>query len=235
MLGLIFLQTPNTGIVTDTTASAAKAAATEGISFFDMLLKGGYVMIPLLLLSLLAVYLFIERYLYIQNAKREDQHFVNAIKEKLREGKVKDAISICQQKNNLAIARMLEKALNRIGSPVKDIESAIENMANIEINRMEKNLGLLGAIAAIAPMLGFLGTVLGMIKAFYNISIAQNISIGIIASGIYEKMVTSATGLTIGVLSYVFYTYLNSMIDRAISNLEETAIDFIDVLYKPVS
>lgn len=189
-------------------------------------------MIPLLLLSLFSVYLFVERWLYIKQASKLDERFLQDIKDKLSKGNVKEAIAQCEREKT-PIAKMLEKGLIRLGSPIRDIESAIENMANVQISNMEKNLGLLGAIAAIAPMIGFLGTVTGMIKAFYNISQANNISIGIIASGIYEKMVTSATGLIVGVIAHIFFTLLNNMIDRSINKMEGAAMDFVDTLYKP--
>jgi len=228
---------PLTLIVQITTSAIADSASTgqppqEELSLFTLLLKGGYVMIPLLLLSLFSVYLFVERWLYIKQASKLDERFLQDIKDKLSKGNVKEAIAQCEREKT-PIAKMLEKGLIRLGSPIRDIESAIENMANVQISNMEKNLGLLGAIAAIAPMIGFLGTVTGMIKAFYNISQANNISIGIIASGIYEKMVTSATGLIVGVIAHIFFTLLNNMIDRSINKMEGAAMDFVDTLYKP--
>ena len=227
----IILQITTTAVADSTSASAGHPAQEE-LTLFSLLLKGGYVMIPLLLLSLFSVYLFVERWLYIKQASKVDDRFLQDIKDKLGKGNVKEAIAQCERERT-PIAKMLEKGLNRLGSPIRDIESAIENMANIQISNMEKNLSLLAAIAAIAPMLGFLGTVLGMIKAFYNISLADNISIGIIASGIYEKMVTSATGLIVGVIAHIFFTLLNNMIDRSVNKMEYAAIDFVDTLYKP--
>jgi biopolymer transport protein ExbB len=121
-----------------------------------------------------------------------------------------------------------------LGSPIRDIESSIENTARVEVYKMEKNVNLLAAIAALAPMFGFLGTVIGMIRAFYDISLADNISIGVISSGIYVKMITSAAGLIVGVVAYIFYTYLNTRIERVVNKMEVTAIEFMDILYKPV-
>ena len=159
---------------------------------------------------------------------------LESVKDKMKEGKLDEAKSLCSRTPG-AIARVFEKALTRLGSPVRDIESIMENMSNIEVSRMEKNLGLLAAIASIAPMIGFLGTVVGMIRSFYNISIANDISIGIIAGGIYEKMITSASGLVVGVLAYIMYTYLNHKIDLVIADMEDNSIDFLDTLYKPVN
>jgi biopolymer transport protein ExbB len=222
-------------IMTDTTATAVQSAngsEGQGISLFDLLLKGGYVMIPILLLSVLSVYLFIERYMYIKKAGKYDPYFLTQINQQLKEGNIKGAIEYCD-KSDYAIAKMLQKGLYRLGSPMRDIESAIEYMANVEIAKMEKNLSFLSAIAAIAPMFGFLGTVTGMIKSFYNISISDNISISIIAGGIYEKMVTSGAGLVVGIVAHVFYVYLNNKIDRTINDMEMKTIEFLDILHRP--
>ncbi len=231
MLQSILLQI-QTVAVSDSTGVAAGAPAAESLSLLSILMKGGYLMIPILILSVAALAIFIERFLYIKNAGKTDAHMLETIKDKIKEGKLDDAKSICARSTGVT-ARVFEKALNRLGSPVRDIESIMENVSNIEVNRMEKNLGLLAAIAATAPMFGFLGTVVGMIKSFYNISIANDISIGIIAGGIYEKMITSASGLVVGVIAYMMYTYLNHRIDSVIAKLEDNSVDFLDTLYKP--
>ena len=215
-------------------AAIAQPAAEESISMLSMLMKGGYLMIPILFFSVAAVAIFTERFLYIKKAGFSDKHMLESVKDKMKEGKLDEAKSLCSRTPG-AIARVFEKALTRLGSPVRDIESIMENMSNIEVSRMEKNLGLLAAIASIAPMIGFLGTVVGMIRSFYNISIANDISIGIIAGGIYEKMITSASGLVVGVLAYIMYTYLNHKIDLVIADMEDNSIDFLDTLYKPVN
>ncbi len=220
-------------IMTDTTATAGSVPKTEeSLSLLDLLFKGGYVMIPILLLSMLSLYLFIERYLYIKRAGKYDPYFLTHINQQLKEGNIKSAIEYCD-KSEYPIAKMLQKGLYRLGSPMRDIESAIEYMANVEISRMEKNLSFLSAIAAIAPMLGFLGTVTGMIKSFHMISVTDNISISIIAGGIYEKMVTSGAGLVVGIIAHVFYVYLNNMIDRTINDMEMKTIEFMDILHTP--
>ncbi|HSZ24316.1 MAG TPA: MotA/TolQ/ExbB proton channel family protein [Cytophagaceae bacterium] len=220
-------------IVSDTSSSAQVVnVSSQEISLLDLLLKGGYVMIPILLLSLISVYLFIERYLYIKKTGNIDPYFITNINRNLSDGNIQGAISYCNQ-SDFTIAKMLQKGLYRLGSPMRDIESAIEYMANVEIAKMEKNISFLSAIAAIAPMLGFLGTVTGMIKSFYAISISDNISISIIAGGIYEKMVTSGAGLVVGILAHVFSVYLNNMIDRTINDMEIKTIEFLDILYKP--
>jgi len=219
----------------DTTAAATDSVVTttQELSLFDLLMKGGWIMLPIGLLLFAALYMFIERYLYIKAASLMDSDFLNKIRDRLRDEDVRGAMETCQY-SKTPIARMIGKGLSRIGSPIRDVESAIENMARVEIYQMEKNLGLLAAIAAVAPMFGFLGTVVGMIKAFFDISISDNISIGVISSGIYTKMVTSAAGLIVGVLAHMLHTYLNNMIDRNVNKMEVTAIEFMDILYKPV-
>jgi biopolymer transport protein ExbB len=224
----IFLQ-----VTTDTTTTATKAV--QELHLTDLLAKGGFIMIPLLILSLLAVVLFVERYFYISKSGRLDPNFLTNIREKLLHDNIKGAIDLCRS-YQFPVARLIEKGLSRMGSPIRDIEVAIENTGRVEIYKMEKNLSLLAAIAAIAPMVGFLGTVSGMIRLFFDISQAGGtIDIAVIANGIYEKMVTSATGLIIGILSKIFHTYLNNMIDRVVNKMEVTAIEFMDILYKPVS
>ena len=211
---------------------AATPAADQTLSVIGLLIKGGPIMIPILLLSLIAFYIFIERYLFIRRMGQLDPGLLNVIKDKLFSGNVRGAMDYARQAG-YPIARMLEKGLLRVGQPTADIESAMESSARLEISRMEKNLTILAAIAAVAPMFGFLGTVVGMIKAFYEISIADNISIGVISSGIYTKMVTSASGLIVGVIAYLFYTTLNTMIERITFKMEVTAVDFLDLLHRP--
>jgi biopolymer transport protein ExbB len=224
---MLFLQ------IVDSTAIASTSAPQE-LRLIDLIAKGGFIMVPLFIVGIFALFLFLERYFYIRKSGYIDPNFVNNIRERLLQNNIRGAIDYCAT-SRFPVARLIEKGLNRMGSPIRDIEVAIENTAKVEIYKMERNLGLLSAVAAIAPMMGFLGTVVGMIKAFYDISVSDNISIGIIASGIYQKMITSATGLIIGMLGYIFYSYLNTMIDRVVNKMEMTAIDFMDILYKPVS
>ena len=215
-----------------TSGTEVPSVTEDQVSILGLLMKGGYVMIPILLLSVLSLYLFVERLLYINSAGKIDDSFMDRIQQKLNQGDIKGAIESCANQKS-PIARILSRGLLRLGSPVRDIESAIESTATVEVAKMEEKLPYLSLIAAIAPMFGFLGTVVGMIKAFYNISIADNISIGIIAGGIYEKMITSASGLVVGIIAFVFYTILNSRIDKAISNIETVSTEFMDTLYKP--
>jgi biopolymer transport protein ExbB len=201
----------------------------QGLSLFDMILKGGVIMIPIGILSMLSIYFIIERAVYINNAFKLETNFMNNIKDLLGKGDIKAAKAYCQRINT-PISRVIEKGVTRIGKPIKDIESAMESVGGLETDRLEKNLGFLGLTAGIAPMLGFIGTISGIIKIFYNISVSDNISIGIIAGGLYEKMITSGAGLIVGVLAYTGYHLLNSRIDRFSHKMQATAVDFIDVL-----
>jgi len=211
-----------------------QATAQEEFTILSLLEKGGYVMYPILFLFSVAVFLFIERYLYIRKTTKIDENFLHNINELLLAGNIQAAITYCKN-SKFPIASMLERGLGRLGSPIREIESAIENKAKLEIYNMEKNLGILSSIARIAPMFGFLGTVTGMIRTFHNISTSNKIEISTIASGIYEKMVTSASGLIVGIIAYVLYTLLMTMIDRSINKMEIVAMDFIDLLHKPAN
>jgi biopolymer transport protein ExbB len=221
-------------MVADTlgTAITTTTKVGEDLTVLGLLEKGGWVMIPIFVLFFIALFLFIERYLYISKTSKLDSTFLFTIKEMLYKGDVNGAMNYSKA-SSFPIAKLLEKGLSRIGSPIRDIETAIENTARVEIYNMEKNLGILSAIAKIAPMFGFLGTVSGMIRTFHNIATANKIDISTIASGIYEKMVTSATGLMVGIIAYFFYTILTTMIDRTVNKMEVTAIDFLDILHKP--
>lgn len=233
MLFTMFLQDAITTAADSTAVNLATSGASQAISPLDLVMKGGFIMIPIAVLFILALYIFFERYLYIKRTSKLDNNFLFTIREMLYNNNVSGALAFAKA-SQFPIARLLEKGINRLGSPIRDIENAIENTAKVEIYNMEKNLGILSAIAAIAPMFGFLGTVTGMIRSFHDISLANDINIGIISSGIYEKMITSATGLIVGIIAHVFYTILMAMIDRNVNKMEVTAIDFMDILYKPV-
>jgi biopolymer transport protein ExbB len=221
-------------IVLDSTAAASALATTEpaSISFLDLIMKGGVIMIPILILSVISIFLMVERFLTISKARKVDPNFMNNIRVLLMENKIDSALNLART-TNTPIARLLEKGIKRLGRPIKEIESAVENTGKLEIYKLEKNLAYLGIIAGIAPMLGFVGTISGVIKIFYNISLADNISIGLIAGGLYEKMVTSAAGLVVGIIAHIAFHFLNTMIDRVSFQLESTAVDFIDLLHEP--
>lgn len=217
-------------ITTDTSAAAATTEQT--MSLFDLLMKGGWIMIPIVLMSVVAVYLMVERFITISRASKVDTGFMANIKSMLLDGKTDAALSLCRS-TNTPIARLLEKGIKRLGKPIKEIESAVENTGKLEIYKLEKNLSYLGIIAGIAPMFGFIGTISGVIRIFYNISLADNISISLIAGGLYEKMITSAAGLLVGIIAHIGFHYLNAMIDRVSFQLESTTVEFIDLIQEP--
>jgi biopolymer transport protein ExbB len=231
---MLLLQTDSiTPIAADTLAAATQAVQqTQEIRFIDLLIKGGWVMIPLAVLTFLGLVIFIERYITIRKASRDESSLMQQVKQSIISGKLDSAIAICRN-SNTPLGRMLQKGLLRIGRPIKDIEGAIENVGKLEVSKLEKNISILGIVAGIAPMLGFVGTISGVIRIFYNISLSDNISIGTIAGGLYEKMITSATGLMIGILAYVGYHILNIMVDRVILRMETDAVEFIDLLEEP--
>jgi len=215
-------------------STLAAPVANQGLSIIDLLGKGGIVMIPLGLLFVATLFIIIERYMGIGSNGKIDSQFVDNVKDFIQQGNLKSAESSCRNQRNAA-GRIFERAIGRIGYPIKDIETSIENASQIEIQKMEGNLGYLGVIAGIAPMLGFVGTISGIIRIFYDISVSNDFNISTIASGMYEKMITSGTGLIIGLLAYAGYHLLNMKIDRFALRLQMAASDFLDVLQKPVS
>lgn len=203
------------------------------LDYIDLLFKGGYMMIPIFILSLAAIYIFTERYRTISQAAKIPGGFMDNIKRAVAKGDINGAKLICAQ-NKTPIARMIEKGISRLGSPLKNIEVSIENVGKIEIYKLEKNLSLLATISGVAPMMGFLGTVTGMIQAF--IAIAQeegSVSPKLLSAGIYEAMITTAAGLLVGIIAYLGYNYLVTRLQKVIHMMEYTSIDFIDLLQEP--
>lgn len=208
------------------------AAATTELHFIDLLFKGGWVMIPLAFLAFLGLVIFTERYITIRKSSKDESNLMFQIKQNIQDGRLDNAIALCKNSKS-PLARMLEKGLKRIGRPIKDIEGAIENTGKLEVSKLEKNIGILGIIAGIAPMLGFVGTIIGVITIFHDVSIKGAIEIGTISGGLYTKMITSATGLIIGIVAYVLYHILNMMVEKIILKMETDAIEFIDLLEEP--
>ncbi|GAB3514105.1 MotA/TolQ/ExbB proton channel family protein [Emticicia fontis] len=223
MLQPILLQVP------DSTSTAANA---ESINYLSLLLKGGIVVYPLLFLLFLTIFFIVERYLFIKGASNIDFGFLRTLKDNILRGDLRTAITLCKS-TNLPISRILEKGITRIGRPVKDIESAMEIQSNLEVSKMEKNMGYLGLIAGVAPILGFIGTISGIIRIFYDIATTGNFTIEIIANGLYEKMISSFTGLIVGVIAYAGYHGINMLIDKFGIHLQATVMDFLDTLNEP--
>jgi biopolymer transport protein ExbB len=217
-----------------TEAAAIPAQTTETISIFDLFMGGGlYIMIPLLFLSVLAVYIFVERYLAIQKASKKDNNFMNNIKDFIHEGKVDAARALCKS-TDLPTARMIEKGIARIGKPLNDISASIENVGKLEIYKLEKSLATLATVAGAAPMIGFLGTVIGMIVTFHEMKISGNgVEISQLSGGIMQAMVTTVAGLVVGILAYIGYNLLVAKVEKVVYKLEVTTIEFMDLLHEP--
>ncbi len=225
-----------TGILLQVNA-AIEAAGEEPtaitLSVYELVLKGGWIMAILGLLSIIAIYIFLERYFTISRASRENKNFMNNIRDFIHNGRVDSAIALCKS-TDTPIARMIEKGLTRIGRPLNDIATAIENIGKLEVSRLEKNVAGLATIAGAAPMLGFLGTVIGMIIAFYDMSMAgNNIDVALLSTGIYQAMVTTVGGLIVGIVAYVCYNILVARIEKVVYKLEARSTEFMDLLNEP--
>lgn len=203
------------------------------LNLWDLTLKGGFFMIPLLLLSILAIYVFVERLLVIRKAAREDNTFMDRIKDYIHDGEIDTALKLCK-KTDTPAARLIAKGISRLGRPMNDVLVAIENVGNIEIARLEKGFPWLATTAAGAPMIGFLGTVTGMVRAFYNMASAgNNADITTLSGGIYEALVTTVAGLIVGIIALFAYNYLVARVDGVMNQLETKTMEFMDLLNEP--
>ncbi len=212
------------------------ATEPEGIStkFIDLAIKGGWIMIPIIALSIIAVYIFFERFFAIRKAGQFDSGLLEKIKVYITTGKIDAAIALCRS-NPTPAARMMEKGISRIGRPLTDVNAAIENVGNLEISKLEKNLPTLASVAGGAPMIGFLGTVMGMIQAFYDMSAAgNNIDVTLLSTGIYQAMVTTVAGLIVGIIAYFAYNILVANVEKVVFKMEATTSEFMDLLNEPV-
>lgn len=189
-------------------------------------------MIPICILFFLGLVIFIERYITIRNASKFDKNLLAQVKSNIMSGKLESALAVCRSSSS-ALGRMLEKGLLRVGRPIKDIEAAIENVGKLEVARLEKNINILGIVAGIAPMMGFVGTIFGVIQIFHEVELSGGIDIASVSGGLYVKMISSASGLTIGILAYIGYHILNMMVERLILRMETDAVEFIDLLDEP--
>ena len=203
-------------------------------SIISLATKGGWLMLVLLALSVIAIYIFGKKWWLIHKAGNIDKNFMNDIRDYIHEGKIKSAISLCE-KFDSPVARLVQKGIERLGRPLTDIQTAVENVGNAEVARLEKGLPLLATIAGGAPMIGFLGTVIGMVQAFFNMSQAgNNIDITLLSSGIYTAMITTVGGLIVGIVAYFGYNYLTSNISDLVFKMESCTMQFIDiVLHEP--
>ena len=214
-------------------SAGTTAAPVAELNMWDLSLKGGIIMIPLLILSILAIYIFIERAVVIRKAAREDRTFMDRIKDYIHEGDVDAALNLCK-KTDTPYARLIEKGITRLGRPMNDVLVAIENVGNLEVAKLEKGFPWLATAAAGAPMLGFLGTVTGMVRAFYNMASAgTSADITTLSGGIYEALVTTVAGLVVGIIALFAYNYLVARVDGVVNQLEAKTMEFMDLLNEP--
>jgi len=230
-MDLIFLFQEVEGIVTDT-------VTVEKFSLFKIITEGGVlgIIIATVLFILLAyaVYIFVERYLTIRQAATVDENFMYNIRNNVQRDNIEAALQLCQS-TDTPVARMIEKGLRRIGKPLRDINTAVENVGNLEIIKLEKNLSSLATISGAAPMIGFFGTVTGMISAFFEMSTAQNITPDALAGGIYQALITTAFGLVVGIISFIGFNLLVSNVQKVVYKMEALSMEFIDLLQEPVN
>jgi biopolymer transport protein ExbB len=220
--------------LTDTMQQVAtQAGATaKSINLWELIAQGGVLMIPLALLLVVAVYFFVERNIAINKASRIDPNFMNIVRDHIMNGNITAARSLTKNTDH-PVARIIDKGLQRLGKPIDAIEKSMENVGRIEMYNMERNINVLSMIAGMAPMFGFLGTIIGMIQMFYEINTSGRFELNTIAGGIYVKMITSATGLIIGLVSYLFYNYLNTQVDKTANKMEVATAEFLDTLQEP--
>jgi biopolymer transport protein ExbB len=205
------------------------------LDLWQLAMKGGWIMIPIFLLSLITLFIFGDRYFAIQKASKMDASLMNQIMQNILDGKIDSALALCRATPR-PITRMIEKGITRIGRPLNDVHTAVENVGNLEITKLEKGLPMLASAAGGAPMIGFLGTVMGMIQAFYDMANAgNNIDVTLLSSGIYQAMVTTVAGLVVGIIAYFAYNILVSKIDSMVFKMEATTTEFMDLLNEPAS
>ena len=210
------------------------AQATQDMPFFQLFAAGGWLMYVLAALGAVAVFIFVERFLAIRKAIRYDRHFIDRIKENIYDGKINAALQLCRNTDS-PIARMIEKGIERIGRPLNDINSSIENVANLEVSKLESGLPILATIAGGAPMIGFLGTVIGLVQTFMNLESATGgVDIGALSGGMYTAMITTVGGLIVGIPAYFGYNYLVARVEKVIFQMEANSMAFMDILNQPV-
>jgi biopolymer transport protein ExbB len=229
MTNLILLMQDTIPAIADAPVDAATANTEQTVNFFSLLMKGGFMVYPIMALLFFTIYVIIERALYINKQTKEDAALLNDIRFQLSSGKI-EAAQMAAGKSGTAYGNVLESGIGLIGRPLGEIEGMMEKTTNVEIGMMEKKLGYLGLVAGIAPILGFIGTISGVIKIFYTISITENISIGSISGGLYEKMISSGLGLIVGVIAYSGYHFFNMLIDGFVLKSQRQVIQFVNII-----
>lgn len=220
--------------ISDNSASVAteKVVVVSSMTAFDFLMKGGVFLIPIGLLLFYSIFVMVEKYLYIKRCAKFNANLLSDVRENLNSGNIDNAIAIASRDNS-SIGEIVKEGILTIGRPMSEIESNMEKVSNIEIAKMERSLGHLGLIAGIAPTLGFIGTISGVIKIFYKISITENVSIGNISGGLYEKMISSGSGLIVGIIAFAAYHLLNGMIDNFSLKVQKVNLDFVNIIQRP--
>lgn len=233
---LLFSLLAQTNMVEPVQAAALDAqAAVPPLNLWSLSLKGGFIMIPIVLLSLVTIYIFVERLLVLRDAARQDNTFMQRIKDYIHAGDVESALNLCK-KNPTPEARLIEKGITRLGRPMNDVLVAIENVGNIEVAKLERRFTWIATTAGGAPMLGFLGTVTGMVSAFYSMAAAgEAADITTLSSGIYEALVTTVAGLVVGIIALFAYNYLVSRVNTVVNQLEASTMEFMDLLNEPAN
>lgn len=243
MLNSILLQIV-TSPAGDSASKAAAAVTTamptlpapvqDELSLFELLMKGGPMMIPIGILFLMAVYFFFERLLTISRTGKADENFIHNLKDMLSTGNIEGAKTLCKHTQGPQ-GRIVEKGMSRLGKPIKEIEEAMQGVAQQELYKLEKNLPILSIVGRVAPMVGFIGTIIGVIYIFYEISLSKTVEIDVISKGLYQKMVSSGSGLLVGIVAFVFFYVLQMMVDKRVHNMEKTSMEFMDILSEPNS
>jgi biopolymer transport protein ExbB len=229
-MNIFLLQVQN---AVDTLSKAATTPVTpKEMHLIDLLFKGGWIMVPLLILSVATVFVFVERWMAIQKATKTDDNFMNIIRDNILSGNVTAARNFAKNTNN-PVGRIIDKGLQRIGKPIDSIENSMENVAQLEMYKLERNVNILAVISKVAPIFGFVGTLVGLMQLFFNINATGEYELSTIAGGIYTKLITSITGLVIGLIAYLLHNILHTQVEKALNKMEASAADFLDVLQEP--
>ncbi len=212
--------------------TVAQGVAPKEMHLFDLLMKAGWIMLPLLILSVATVYVFAERWMAIKKAAALDEKFMNIIRDNIVSGNVTAARNFARNTNN-PVGRMIDKGIQRIGKPIDAISASMENIAQLELYKLEKNINILSVISKVAPIFGFIGTLAGLMQLFYNINATGEYELSTIAGGIYTKLISSISGLLIGMIAYLLHNILQTQVDKTSNQIEAAAADFLDVLQEP--
>ncbi len=230
-MNFFLLQVQN-AVDTLTNAATTQVVPKKEMHLIDLLMQAGWVMIPLLLLSVATVYVFVERWMAIKKATEIDDNFMNIIRDNILSGNVTAARNFARNTQN-PVGRIIDKGLQRIGKPIDSIENSMENVAQLEMYKLERNVNILSVISKVAPIFGFVGTLVGLMQLFFNINATGEYELSTIAGGIYTKLITSISGLMIGLIAYLFHNILHTQVEKALNKMEASAADFLDVLQEP--